>query len=188
MGEILGEFIFTYFGIELEDKSDKQVSEDVLKLHSEIFREEKLTFYNELEKFAALFKSEFSVEWPITKQSVQKKMMINKEKKELEGDDDSEGSWEECEDEDVDIKEEKKNNNVNVNVENVNVDSKNLSKVDDDGFSTVLKTKGNKKEKKIFDNNDVDMIIIDDNVNVKVDDKMVEDDGFVEVKKKKGKK
>merc|ERR1712151_1041648 len=178
IGEILLDFVEGYFNVSVEDNSQKFVGEDILKLHSEIFREDKMDFYKQLEKSAANFKGDYSIEFPITRKSVQKKIIEEKERKEkkrkAQEDDDYSGSdFEEVEDEDdaneevKEVKEEKK------------PDNKNFSQPDDDGFTTVLKGKKN-KEKKTFDKDDLDLIKID-NLNIK------EDDGFVEVKKKKKK-
>lgn len=169
ISEILLEFIFSYFNIEVEDHSEKLVANDILKLHSQIFREDKFDFFKELEKSAGLFKSEFSVEFPITKKSVEKRILINKEKKENEESESEES--EEKENEEIKEKEKEK---VPI------VENKNFSKVDDDGFSEVLKSK-KKKDKKNFDLDDVDMVVLDKKNND------FDDDGFVEVKQKKKK-
>ena len=124
IGEILLEFISSYFNIEVEDYSEKLIASDILKLHSQIFREEKKDFFNELEKSANLFQSEFSVEFPITKKSVEKKIMLNKEKKEKEDKDkdkenNNDYNEEESENEDSENEESENLNKIsNLNINN----------------------------------------------------------------------
>ena len=161
IGGILLDFIINYFNIDVEDNSEKLIASDILKLHSQIFREDKLTYYNELEKSASLFKGEFSIEFPITKNSVEKKILLNKDKKV-----EDEESGEESEDEEME--EEKKDDKKEEKIIN-----KNLSQPDDDGFSQVLKSK---KKKDNFDEN-VEMKVVENNE--------PDADGFFEVKNKK---
>lgn len=189
IGEILLFFIFDYFKVEVEDNSERLVAQDILKLHSELFREEKLVFYKELEKAAENFKGNYSVDFPITKKSVEKKIVINKEQ-EKNKENDNESDESDYESYYSDENENEKNEEKDSKIPELNT-NKNFGVPDDDGFSEVLKTK-KKKEKKEFDinENDNDLIILDNNAknaNNNSNKMDLEDDGFVEVKKKKKK-
>lgn len=166
IAEMLYDFIQAYFQIEMEDKSEFFISRDIYELHGDIFKEGKYIFFEKLKQADKEYKSNFSIDFPITKRSVQTKLLEAKIDK-MDIDDDDEGTESENEE-----KEEK----------DVNGDNNKEFVPDSDGFVEVKKSKGKKVNNFEMD---VDM---DLNVNKTEEENVPDADGFVEVQKNKKKK
>ena len=167
VAEMLYDFIQAYFHIEMEDQSEKFVARDIYELHGDIFFSQKCVYFEILKKADKDFKSNFSIDFPISKKSVQTRLLeANLEKMDIDDIEDEDGSVDE---------ENKETTNEKGN------DKRSKLIPDSDGFIEVKKSKGKKLNK------DFDMDF-DSNINYKKqDDNLPDADGFVEVKKNKKK-
>lgn len=173
VAEMLFDFIQGYFHIEIEDQSDKLVARDIVNLHGELFKEDKFKFFEELKLSEKNFKGNFSIDFPITKKSIENKLIIDNMKK-MEIDNDSETENTITEDE------EETKNDKEKNLDNEDDDKNKLTlkknEPDSDGFIEVKKNKRMKnKISKKTDDMDIDT------------EPPNQDDIFVEAKKKKKK-
>ena len=133
VAECLNYFIGDYFKIELEDNSDFEIAEILIKLHNEL-KDKKEKLLNDLIARQNNIKQKYFIEFPITgKQEVPEK------KKEDESEDDEEGEEEEDEkkeDKKEDIKKEDKKEDKKKEDDKMKIDEP-----DEDGFIVVRKGK-----------------------------------------------
>lgn len=166
IAEMLYDFIQAYFGIELEDQSERFVARDIYELHGDIFKEGKYVYFEKLKKEDKEFKSSFSIDFPITKKSVQTKLLEAKiQKMEIDDEEDSESENEEKKENDIDSENKKQTHPV----------------TDADGFVEVKKSKSKKNNK------DIDMDVEINGNSKQQEEDLPDADGFIEVKKKKKK-
>ncbi len=180
IGEMLYDFIQAYFQIEIEDKSEFHVARDIYELHGDVFKEGKFVFLEKLKLADKELKSSFSIDFPITKKSVQTKLLEAKmQKMDLDDEDGSDTGSEEKE-------ENVSSSNANIMSDNNTGNTNNKGCVlDADGFMEIKKSKGKKANNKNYDL-DVEMDL--DCNNKKEDESLPDADGFVQVKKSKKKK
>ena len=133
VAECLNYFIGDYFKIELEDNSDFEIAEILIKLHNEL-KDKNEKLLNDLIARKNNIKQKYFIEFPITgKQEVPEK------KKEDESEDDEEGEEEEDEKEEdkkKDTKKEDKKEDKKKEDDKMKIDEP-----DEDGFIVVRKGK-----------------------------------------------
>ena len=133
VAECLNYFIGDYFKIELEDNSDFEIAEILVKLYNEL-KDKKEKLLNDLIARQNNIKQKYFIEFPITgKQEVPQK------KKEDESEDDEEGEEEEDEKEEdkkKDTKKEDKKEDKKKEDDKMKIDEP-----DEDGFIVVRKGK-----------------------------------------------
>ncbi len=174
IAEMLYDFMTSYFNLELDDKSENFVARDIYNLHGEIFKEEKYTFLEQLKKIDSESKLNFYIDFPISKKSVENKILSDKmEKMVIDDEQDDECDSDEDEENENNLKEDKTCNDAEKDI------TQNMT-TDAEGFVEVKKNKENKKKK-----NEKNMEI--DNVVNKKNDNIPDAEGFVEIKKKKKK-
>ena len=133
VAECLNYFIGDYFKIELEDNSDFEIAEILIKLHNEL-KDKKEKLLNDLIARQNNIKQKYFIEFPITgKQEVPQK------KKEDESEDDEEGEEEEDEKEE-DKKEDTKKEDKKEDKKKED-DKMKIDEPDEDGFIVVRKGK-----------------------------------------------
>jgi len=182
IGEMLYDFIQGYFQIEVEDQSEKIIARDIYLLHGEIFKEEKYSFLEQLKKADLQFKSTYAIDFPITKKSVQNKILIDKLDK-MDFDDKN----------DANDSEEEQNEDENiencVNNKNLSENKDNFATPDSDGFFEIKKNKVKKENKLDSSNSNSNEEINkqDGNKSKKENENLIDADGFIEIKKKKRK-
>ena len=133
VAECLNYFIGDYFKIELEDNSDFEIAEILIKLHNEL-KDKKEKLLNDLIARQNNIKQKYFIEFPITgKQEVPEK------KKEDESEDDEEGEEEEDEKEE-DKKEDTKKEDKKEDKKKED-DKMKIDEPDEDGFIVVRKGK-----------------------------------------------
>ena len=133
VAECLNYFIGDYFKIELEDNSDFEIAEILIKLYNEL-KDKKEKLLNDLIARQNNIKQKYFIEFPITgKQEVPQK------KKEDESEDDEEGEEEEDEKEE-DKKEDTKKEDKKEDKKKED-DKMKIDEPDEDGFIVVRKGK-----------------------------------------------